>query len=128
MKRPVMKFLLNLLNYSSSLRTLARGFPNHALARRYSSREAISLIFAILIFLTACCPPGASSNLQDTAFKATFLGFSDDQQYLLAQPEGLDANVQMVYDKAVTLATGRSIYVVGRLEGGIIYVTDMRAL
>jgi hypothetical protein len=89
----------------------------------------LALALTLLLFLTACCPPATnSSTSQETAFKATFLGFSEDQHYLIAQPEGSSTNVQIVYEPALTLAIGQRIYVVGRLENNLVYVSDIRPL
>lgn len=104
----------------------AQTFQQHSLP---TLAKMIAIMFAFVFLFSACCPPGANSSLsQETAFKATFLGFSKDQHYLLAQPEGSNTNVQMIYEPALTLAIGQRIYVVGRLEGNLVYVSDLRPL
>lgn len=91
--------------------------------------KVIAVMITLILLLSACCPPGASSSLtQETAFTATFLGFSEDGQYLLVKPERSSANVQMIFDSTDNLVIGQKIYVVGRLEDNIVYVNDLRPL
>lgn len=91
--------------------------------------KIISVFCGLILFLVACCPPATGSSIsQETAFKATFLGISENQHYLLVQPEGSEARVQMVYDQATTLTPGQRIYVVGRLEGNVVYVSALNPL
>jgi hypothetical protein len=86
------------------------------------------MIMFALIFTGCCAPATNSSTLPETAFTATFLGLSADSQILLAKPEHSNDNVQLVYDNAENLIVGQRVYVVGRLEGNLVYVTDLRPL
>ena len=91
--------------------------------------KVISVFCGLILFLVACCPPATnSSTSQETAFTATFLGFSADGQYLLVKPERSSSNVQMIYSNAESLVVGQRIYVMGRLEDNIVYVNDLRPL
>jgi hypothetical protein len=92
--------------------------------------KIIALLFAFALIFTGCCAPATTSStpLPETAFTATFLGFADDGQTLLAKPEQSKDNVQLVYDRALTLSIGQIMYVVGRLNGNQVYVTDLRPL
>jgi hypothetical protein len=96
-----------------------------------STRPKIIAVFITFVLtLTACCAPATNSStpLPETAFTATFLGLSNDGQTLLAKPEQSSNNVQLIYDKALTLPIGQRVYIVGRLEGNLVYVTDLRIL
>jgi hypothetical protein len=88
------------------------------------------LVFLVVVFtlLTACCPPATTSGFQETAFTATFLGLSADGQYLLVQPERSRETIQMIYNNAESLTVGQRMYLVGRLEGNIIYVSNLTPL
>jgi hypothetical protein len=88
------------------------------------------LVFLVVVttLLTACCPPATNSSLQETAFTAMFLGFSDDGNYLLARAEPSNTDVQLVYDNVENLVAGQRVYVVGRLEGNVVYVSDLKPL
>jgi hypothetical protein len=90
----------------------------------------LALFITFVLTVTACCAPAITSNatLPETAFTATFVGFADDGQTLLAKLEQSKDNVQLVYDRALTLSIGQRVYVVGRLEGNLVYVTDLRPL
>jgi hypothetical protein len=81
-----------------------------------------------MLFLVACCPPAMNSSLQETAFTATFLGLSLDGQYLLVKPERSSEDVQLVSNNAENLVVGQKVYVVGRLEGNIVYVSNLQLL
>jgi hypothetical protein len=88
-----------------------------------------AVVIAMVFLVTGCCAPATtSSTLPETAFTATFVGFADDGQTLLAKSERSKDNVQLVYDKAENLIVGQRMYVVGRLEGNLVYVTDLRPL
>jgi hypothetical protein len=90
----------------------------------------ITILIALVLMLTACCAPAATSSttLPETAFTATFLGFADDGQILLAKPEQSQDNVQLVYDQALTLSVGQRVYVMGRLEGNFVYVDELKTI
>lgn len=93
------------------------------------ARTKIILSVLVTLFLTGCCVLATNSrSFQETAFTAKFLGFAKDGQTLLVQPEQSKANVQLVYDNAENLIIGQRVYVVGRLEGNQVYVTDLRPL
>jgi hypothetical protein len=108
------------------------GFTQGRLSRMDSPlvmrTKIISVFCGLILLLVACCPPGVTSSIQDTAFKATFLGFSKDQHYLLARPEGSNTDVQVRYGPALTITIGQKIYVVGRLEGNTVYATQINPL
>jgi hypothetical protein len=92
--------------------------------------KIIAVMTAFVLLVTACCAPATNSStpLPETTFTATFLGFSDDGQTLLAKPEQSNEKVQLIYDNAENLIVGQRVYVVGRLEGNLVYVTDLRPL
>jgi hypothetical protein len=94
------------------------------------TRAKVTTVLIAFMLLTACCAPATNSSttLPETAFTATFLGFSDDGQSLLAKPEQSSEKVQLIYDNAENLIVGQRVYVVGRLEGTLVYVTDLRPL
>jgi hypothetical protein len=88
----------------------------------------ISVFCGLIILLVACCPPATNSSLQETAFTATFLGFSPDGQYLLAKSEQSNTDVQLIYNNTENLVVGQKVYVVGRLEGNVVYVTNIQPI
>lgn len=89
----------------------------------------ITVLIAFVFIFTGCCAPATNSSvLPETAFTATFLGFSDDGQTLLAQPEQSKDNVQLIYNKTLNLHVGQRVYVLGRLEGNLVYVSELKAL
>jgi hypothetical protein len=91
--------------------------------------KVIVLFVVLTVFFTGCCAPAMTpSTLPETAFTATFLGLSHDGQTLLVQPEQSKDNVQLVYNNTKTLIVGQRVYVVGRLEGNLVHVTDLRLL
>jgi hypothetical protein len=110
--------------------TFQQGGPEHRrMGRPLPTRtKIISSFCGLILFLVACCPPATTSGLQETAFTATFLGVSEDGSYLLVEPEGSSANVQLVFDNAASLVVGQRLYVMGRLEGNVVYVSDLRPL
>jgi hypothetical protein len=86
----------------------------------------LALFITFVLTVTACCAPAITSNA--TLPETAFVGFADDGQTLLAKLEQSKDNVQLVYDRALTLSIGQRVYVVGRLEGNLVYVTDLRPL
>jgi hypothetical protein len=92
--------------------------------------KIVAILFVFTLMITGCCAPATTANatLQETAFTATFLGFGNDGQTLLARPEQSKENVQLIYDKTLTLPVGQRVYVVGRLEGNLVYISDLREL
>lgn len=92
--------------------------------------KLIVVMIAFALIFTACCAPATNSStpLLETAFTATFLGFSNDGQTLFAQPEQSNEKVQLIYDNAENLIIGQRVYVVGRLEGNQVYVTELHLL
>jgi hypothetical protein len=92
--------------------------------------RTIAVLFAFVLMFTGCCAPATTSSatLSETAFTATFLGFVDDGQTLLARPEQSKDDIQLVYEQAENLVFGQRVYVVGRLEGNLVYVTALRPL
>jgi hypothetical protein len=92
--------------------------------------KIIAIFLTFMLMFTACCAPATTSSttLPETAFTATFLGFSDDGQSLLAKPEQSSENVQLIYDNAENLIVGQRVYVVGRLEGNLVHVNELHIL
>ncbi len=105
-----------------------QSFQRGSFGRLQRRARIISIWCGLSLFLVACCPPATTSSSQETAFTATFLGFSSDGKYLLVKPERSSANVQIVYANTENLVVGQRVYVVGRLEGDLVYVNDLRPL
>jgi hypothetical protein len=90
----------------------------------------------LVLTLTACCAPTTNTTataLPETAFTATFLGFASDGKTILVKPERSSTNVQLIYntviyDTAPNLTAGQRVYVLGRLEGNLVYVSELRKL
>jgi hypothetical protein len=92
--------------------------------------KILMVVFFALLLLTACCPPAINTtqSLPETAFTATFLGFSANGQYLVAKPERSSGDMQLIYNSEANLVVGQKMYVVGRLEGNLVYVSDLKPL
>ncbi len=89
--------------------------------------KVIAVMITFVFLFSACCAPATTSSTPvETAFTATFLGFSENGQYLLAKSERSNTNVQMIYDDRENLVVGQRMYVLGRLEGNIVYVSDLK--
>ena len=96
----------------------------------------ISVLLALMLTLTACCAPATNTTataLPETAFTATFLGFTSDGKTILVKPERSSTDVQLIYDTviydtALNLTAGQRVYVLGRLEGNLVYVSELRKL
>jgi hypothetical protein len=112
------------------LHSFQQGGPEHSQMGipLLTRAKVISVFCGLILFLVSCCPPATNSSLQETAFTATFLGLSADGQYLLVKPERSSEDMQLVYDNAENLVVGQKVYVVGRLEGNLIYVSDLRSI
>jgi hypothetical protein len=103
--------------------------------------KIISVLLALVLTLTACCAPATNTTataLPETAFTATFLGFTSDGKTILVKPERSSTNVQLIYDTVIyntviydtapNLTAGQRVYVLGRLEGNLVYVSELRKL
>jgi hypothetical protein len=93
--------------------------------------KIISVLLALVLTLTACCAPTTNTTataLPETAFTATFLGFASDGKTILVKPERSSTNVQLIYNTATNLTAGQRVYVLGRLEGNLVYVSELRKL
>jgi hypothetical protein len=105
-------------------------FQQKCLSPLLTRPTILAILIAFVFIFTGCCAPATTSSttLPETAFTATFVGLTANGQYLLAKPEQSSEDVQLVYDKALTLPVGQRVYVVGRLEGDLVYVTELRPL
>lgn len=85
--------------------------------------------FLILLTLTlsACCAPGATQSVQETAFRATILSGSE-QEIVVTLADGKRIGLEPS-PLLENLVTGERIYVSGTLNAwGSVDVTDVRKL
>jgi hypothetical protein len=118
--------------FNSSGQAPSNGSPLHMRTRT----PTISALLALALSLVACCAPTTNTTtkaLPETAFTATFLGFTSDGKNILVKPERSSTNIQLIYntviyDTAPNLTAGQRVYVLGKLEGNLVYVSELRKL